>query len=426
MDQIQSINEIISTLRRRILVWFPIIALGIIISVIYALSLPRTYETTAIIQIGNSQISQRIDSSSSGTSLGQYLRKIEQRIMARDNLITVINKHGLFADNPSMTIADKVFQLRIATSIKQITDPGQAWLPNAAPSGLTVTVRLGNPQLVAVVANDFVDRVLDENRKARVEQAAIALGFFAGEEKRVGLAISELDSQIATFKLANADSLPSALAAQRTILVSLEDAKLTLDQQIIELNNSKDKFRKAEFQKQHDLAEEQRRLIEDRTHTIRSAINAGPQVEKEFNALQRRMKQLEGQYAVMTKNRAEAEIEQILETGLQSEQLSVLETALVPDNPSSPNRKKITMIGAMLSVLIAAAVVLILEMLNPVIRTAAQLERKLQITAAVTIPIIKTTKDRRSHYATMVIVTVITGLGIWQFAEFITRNNGLQ
>jgi len=424
MDQFQSFNEIISVVRRRIPVWGGILLLGIVISVFYALSLPRMYETTAVIQIGNSQISQRIDSRNTGPSMAQYLRKIEQRIMARDSLIKVIDKHGLFEDNPSMPIADKVFQLRVATRIEQITDPGQSWRPDAAPSALTVRVALSDPELVAVVTNDFVDRVLAENRKGRLEQAALALGFFEREENRVGLAITELDSQIAEFKLENADSLPNALAAQHTILVSLEDAKLVVDQQIVELNNSKDKFRKAEFKKQFILVEDQRKLITDRISTINSAIDAGPLVEKEFNALQRRLKQLEAQYAVMTKNRAEAEIENILETGQQSELLTVLESALVPDYPYSPNRKKIAMIGGMASLLIAAAIVLILEMMNPVIRTVAQLERKLQISPVVTIPIVKTKSERRIRRMGLAVATFIAGLGIWQFVQYITRSSG--
>jgi len=424
MDQIQSLNEMTNMLLRRIPVWAPIAAIGIVLSVIYALSLPRMYQTTAVIQIGSSQISERIDSGNTNPSLSQYLRKIEQRIMARDNLIQIIEKYGLFSDNPDMSDGDKVYQLRLATSIDQIVDPGQSWRPDAAPSALTVTVALGDQQLVAVVANDFVDRVLEQNHKSRVEQARRALTFFEGEERRVGGAISELDTQIAAFKRANANSLPGSLPAQHEMLASLVDANLVLDQQIIELNNSKDKFRKAEFQKQLDLVEDQRKLLFDRSATIRTAIDAGPRVEKGFNALQRLLKQLEDQYSVITKNRAEAEIGQMLETGLQSEQLSVLEKALVPDNPFSPNRKKITVIGGILSLLIAAATVLILEMLNPVIRTAAQLERKLQISPVVTIPIVKTANDRTIQRFALAAAAVLGGLGIWQFIQFVTRNTG--
>ena len=424
MDQIQSLNEMKNMLLRRIPVWGPIVAIGIVLSVVYALSLPRMYQTTAMIQIGSSQISERIDSGNTNPSLSQYLRKIEQRIMARDNLVQVIEKYHLFSDDPALSAGEKVYKLRLATSIEQIVDPGQSWRPDAAPSALTVTVALGDPKLVAVVANDFVDRVLEQNHKSRVEQARRALTFFEGEEQRVGSAISELDTQIAAFKRANANSLPGSLPAQHEMLASLVDANLALDQQIVELNNNKDKFRKAEFQKQLDLVEDQRKLLSDRIATIRTSIDAGPTVEKEFNALQRLLVQLEDQYSVVTKNRAEAEIGQMLETGLQSGQLSVLEKALVPDHPFSPNRKKITVIGGVLSLLIAAAVVLILEMLNPVIRTAAQLERKLQISPVVTIPIVKTANERIIQRVVLAAIAVLGCLGIWQFIQFVIRNTG--
>ena len=424
MDQIQSLNEILNMLIRRIPVWGTIAVIGIVGSVFYAFSLPRLYETTAVIQIGNSQLSERVSSGNTTPSLTQYLRKIEQRIMARDNLVQIIADHGLYSDNPKLSASDKVLQLRLATKIQQLIDPGQTWRPDATPSALTVTVRLGDPELAAQVTNDFVARVLEQNRSARRAQVDQAFTFFQNEEVRVGLAIAELDAQIATFKRRNAESLPEALAAQREMLVSLEDAKLVMDQQIVELTNSKDKFRKAELAQKLALAMDQRQLITDRRDVIQTAIDAAPQVEKEFNALKRTLKQLEDQYSVIAKNRSEAEIGRILETGAQGEQLSVLEKALVPEWPVSPNRKKIVAFGGLLSLVIAAIAVLVLEMLNPVIRTAAQLERQLQITPVITIPVVKTANDRIIQRSILAASAFIGVLGIWQFVQYVARNTG--
>ena len=424
MDLVQTINETVNTLLRRIPVWGPVAVIGIVASVFYAFSLPRLYETTAVIQIGNSKLSDQVSSQNAGASLAQYLRKIEQRIMARDNVLEIIAKHGLFKDGPPLSPIDQVLALRKATRIEQITDPGQAWRPDAAPSALTVTVRWGDPEMAAVIANDFVNRVLEQNRSERQQSANRALSFFDSEERRIGAEIANLDSRIAEFKRQNAASLPEVLANQHEKLVALEAALLEVEQQIVELNNSKEKLRKVDLEKKLRLAEDQRQLIEARRAEIQKALDRAPQVEKEFNILQRKLQQLEDQYAVIGRNRSEAEINQILETDQQSEQLSVLETALVPEYPVSPNRKKIVAIGGIISLLVAGGIVLLLELLNPVIRTSAQLERQLSITPVVSIPVVKSPQDKVRKRLWLGLWTILGALGVWQFVQFVNSRIG--
>ena len=199
--------------------------------------------------------------------------------------------------------------------------------------------------MAAVIANDFVNRVLEQNRAERQQSANRALSFFDSEERRIGAEIAKMDSKIAEFKRRNASSLPAVLANQQEKLVALEAALLEVEQQIVELNNSREKLRKVDLEEQLRLAEDQRQLIEERRAEIQMALDNAPQVEKEFNILQRKLKQLEDQYVVIGRNRSEAEISQMLEADQQSEQLSVLETALVPEHPVSPNRKKIVAMG---------------------------------------------------------------------------------
>ena len=110
MDKIQTLGEVLSMLRRRFLLWACVIALGVLVSLAYALSLPREYETSATIQI--EQPSIRTGESSIGSinvAMLQKLQIVEQRVMARDNLLTIIHKFSLY---PGLTNAQKVELLR--------------------------------------------------------------------------------------------------------------------------------------------------------------------------------------------------------------------------------------------------------------------------------------------------------------------------
>lgn len=424
MAQIQSVNEFLSVLRRRVFVWAPIVIIGLFITLLYTFSLPRLYESSAIIQIGNAQISNKIARNDANAASTQYLDKLEQRVMARENLIEIINKHDLYSGDPNLSIVRKVYLLRLATTVSQISDANQAWNPDASPSALTVTVRMNDRDLVAPIAQDFVNEILEQNKQNRLEQASRTFAFFESEETRVGAAISELDTEIAFFKQSYANSLPEAQPSQLSLLVSLEDAALEIEQQIIKLKSGKAKSRLSEFEKQLKFIEDQKAQVISRLAAVKQSIDAAPQVEKEFTSLSRRLQKLEEQYNVITQNRAEAEIKQMLETGLQSNTLAVLEEPLTPDWPVSPNRKKMILLGGILSVIVAAAVSLILELINPVIRNAAQLERQLQLTPVVTIPIIKTAKDKVLQRLVITSSAFACLVGIWFILKIISQNTG--
>jgi uncharacterized protein involved in exopolysaccharide biosynthesis len=279
MAQIQSVNEFLSVMRRRFFVWGPIVILGLFITLLYTFSLPRIYESSAIIQIGNAQISNKIARTNNTAASSQYLDKLEQRVMARENLIEIINEHDLYSGDPSLSMVRKVYLLRLATTIGQISDPNQAWNPDASPSALTVTVRMSDRNLVAPIAQDFVDEVLEQNKENRLEQASRTFAFFESEEARVGAAISELDAEIAFFKQSYANSLPEAQPSQLSLLVSLEDAALEIEQQIITLKSGKAKSRLSEFEKQLKFVEDQKAQIIARLTAVKQSIEAAPQVE---------------------------------------------------------------------------------------------------------------------------------------------------
>ena len=83
---------------------------------------------------------------------------------------------------------------------------------------------------------------------------------------------------------------------------------------------------------------------------------------------------------------------QMMENSSQTESFLVLETALIPEHPIAPNRRKIVLAGTMLSAIIGLGLVLLLELRNPVIRTASQMERQLGLPPVVSIPNIEKTR----------------------------------
>ena len=388
MEKFLPLSELIAAFRRHMMMFATIVVLGMIVSVIYALNQPRVYQTTAMIQVLQPTITSPRDAGPSSGPTLQLLQVVEQRLMTRDNLIRMIEKHGLYATPADLPMVDRVLKLRLATQVEMIVDPNLRWRSDISPTALLVRVSNGDPELAALLANELVANILEQNRQSRTDHASTTLAFFESEEQRVGGEIAVLDAKIVTFKEANANLLPEGLTSLRRQLTTLDETRLDIESQIADLNNSVANGPTSVVSKRLAQLDVQFNLIERRRQAIIELINRAPQAERQYLVLTRKLQQLTDQFDVINKSRAEAKMGQMLEAGRQGENFKVLETALVPVHPIAPNRKKIAMTGSAASVVIGLALILLFEMRKPVIRTSAQLERRLGLRPVVAIPML--------------------------------------
>lgn len=396
MNGLSTLDEIIGAFLRHVVLLALILAAGVAASLFYAVSLPREYESTAVIQIEQSQVqtpSFGAGSTANARTL-QQLQIIEQRVMSRGNLLDIIARENLFADLPGMTDAQKVTALRLSAGVTRVADPALAWRPDVIPTALSISVRLGDPEVAARVANTLVNNVLEENRTRREKQATETLAFFESEEARLGRDIVALETRISAFKRQNVDSLNAGLSSQRDELAILRQDRLELERQIIELNAGNRGSRNTLFANTLAQLQEQSALLEVQIAQISLLIQNAPEIERELSGLERELQKLTDQYQIITRNQAEAEMSLMLQASQQGESFRVLERAVAPDNPIAPNRKRIAFLGSILSVMAGVVVVLFLELRNPIIRTETQLERHLGLRAVAVIPNVHVARER--------------------------------
>lgn len=396
MNQFQSVGEIIAALRRRAWLIAAIFCVGCVLSLNYALTQKKVYEATAVVQIEDARIANATAGSlAAANDTSRRLQLIEQRLMSRDNLVRVMQKHALFNDDPTLSDSERVYLMRQSARIKEIANPTPIFTATAqAPSGLMITVQLTDPEKAAVVANDLMESVIAQSRNRSEVQARETLSFYQNEEARMDNEINALEDMIAEYKLAHAEQLPAQVAALRTQLATLRDSELTLSQQIISIQSDTNRKRAEDMERQLRLLEDQKALVSTRATEVATLINGAPEVERELTRMEREMDKLKDQYSVITRSKAEAEIGQALEDQQAGGRFEVLETALVPENPMSSSRKKVAGVGAFGSLLLALAVAAVIELMNPAIRNPAQMERLLGIQPVVSIPVVSTGRDR--------------------------------
>lgn len=410
MGQFDTFDDVVGVMRRRFVLVLGIALIGTMASVFYSGTLPRIYETTATIQIELPNVAGATLGQSTGSRAKYRLNLIKQQLMTRGSLISIINDLDLFAMT-DLSDLEKMETLRKAVSITQIIDAADAWRPDSVPSGLLIQVRLADPEQAALTANTFLDRILLQSEERRQDQVSQALSFFESEAARINRKINLLEGKIAEFKQDNADSLPTGITALRSQLASLKETELEIERQIIGLKSNSARVREDVLNRQISELEDQNKLVLSRISLIQIALTAAPQVEREFSRLSRDLEQLQQQLSVITQRRAEAEMSSMLESSQQSERFEILEAALVPPNPVSPSRKKITLAGTALFLTLGIGLAVLLEMLNPAIRTPAQMERALGIPPIVSIPKIGESGHSKNGKR-LWIIALLVGLGM--------------
>ncbi len=154
---------------------------------------------------------------------------------------------------------------------------------------------------------------------------------------------------------------------------------------------------------------ETRRVDEEaRIKALEESIEKTPGVGLELNRLEREINAIQTQYREAVLKLAQAETGERLEVNQQAERFEVIERAEAPTRPSSPNRPVIVAAGFVGALGVGIGLALLLEILNRSIRTAADLERRLELRPVVTIPYIHTDHEiRRRKWIIRIAVILI-------------------
>lgn len=431
MGQIQSIEEFINFLLRRRWLIILVTLVGMVGALIYAKTRPDTYESGAVIQVESAQVSENSGGAaqSAGGGAVQVLQTIEQRLTTREALGAMIERHNLFPELAGEPLDKRIFALRTSVTFQGVDSAGGpgAGLTRSI-SAIIIYARYGTPEGAARIANDFAQGILDQsasNQRGRAEQT---LAFFRQEETRIAGEITKMEAEVAAYKNAHQTSSPVILGALQDEGASLTTdiresgqslAALQGEQLAIQQKGSlreTDKRRLSEIVALVDQITAQLTASTARKAEIDTALAETPEVERVLSGYSRQLQQLQDQYQVITQRMAEAETAQRLAELQQSERFTLLERAVEPEYPTGGGKKKLAIAGTIASLAGALVLAFLLDLLRPVVRTSAQMQRQLDLEPVVCIPEIRAPKGRLGNAALKMIDNPkrkIYGLPLW-------------
>ena len=223
MSQGIDFKYVFRVLRRRFYQFFlPFILLSALGTAI-VMSLPAIYSADAKILVESQQIPDSLVKSTVTALASERLQIIQQRVLTRDNLLTMVDKFSLFSNRKNLSRTDIVDVMRD----RIIFQPIDFQLPSSKrndklTTAFAIQFDYEDPALVEKVTNELVKFILEEDVRARSGRASDTTKFLQRESQRLSNELGLVQNQISEFKLQNTETLPEKLAFNMSLLERTE------------------------------------------------------------------------------------------------------------------------------------------------------------------------------------------------------------
>ncbi len=144
-----------------------------------------------------------------------------------------------------------------------------------------------------------------------------------------------------------------------------------------------------------ERAEMERKIVslDSRLDDLQKRMSQAPDVEKEYRALLKDYEGAQLKYQEVRSKQMEAQLSQNLETERKGERFTLIEPPLPPEEPVSPNRSVVLILGALATAAVALLVVGVRDALDQSIRGARDLGRLIEVPPLAAIPLLETSEE---------------------------------
>ncbi len=168
----------------------------------------------------------------------------------------------------------------------------------------------------------------------------------------------------------------------------------------------------ADIDTQIEASSEERARLNEELANLQVSISATPGNAIRLAAMQRDYDAVQTQYERAVANRAAAETGDVIENLSKGQRITVLEPAVAPSEPNSPNRRLIAAGGVAMGGALGLGLVVLLELLNSSIRRPKDLETGLGIRAFGTVPLMRTPGQIRRRRLIILSAFLLVAVGI--------------
>ena len=428
----------LGVLRRRWIWLVAATVLGMVATGFMVTRSKPTYVAEASVLLTSQQIPEDFVRSTVREDAISNINAMVGKVLSRENLAGLIQEFGLFPDAPpQMSLDEKVSALRDGITVEPQSSWGGGGKRGSPGSMIyMVSYRSKDPVGAAGVANALADLFMEASIERRGDLARLTTDFLSKQLTRDEADLRAQSEQVSDYRRQHRGELPTELdtnlrrmemlserlqslsnqiSAKENHIVTLESSPQTgakstnevlleeLERQLAQESAAqtdehpnvialKERVaRQSEVvEKEHAamggsvvVAAERRDLellksqLADTQKSIDELsrrIDAAPTVREELSVLEQKESVLRDRYLDSLRKVEEAKLAENLESAQQGAQVSILDRAHKPTSPERP-RWMLALAGAVASLCMGVAVMVLMELLDPVIVDTRQLER---------------------------------------------------
>lgn len=225
----------LSLVLRRLPIILAIVCTTTISGILYAVVLPPIYRAESRLLIENAQIPDELAASTVRSTTDEILMAIQQRIVTRENLLALADRHELFVGREEIGAPERLEEVGNRISMYMPSTQGSTGVVH-------VSFAAGEPELSARVTNDLAAQILQWNTELRTQASGSTLDFFEQEVRRLTDELSIQNAMILEFEQANRDALPESLEYRRTRQATQQERLLQVDRELAALRDRRDRL----------------------------------------------------------------------------------------------------------------------------------------------------------------------------------------
>jgi uncharacterized protein involved in exopolysaccharide biosynthesis len=392
-----NLNHYIDILRRRIFYFlFPFGLISIFGLYFAAIQQPK-YLSEGKILVESQVIAPDLVRPVVTATVSERIQLIQQRVLIKDNLVSVANKFDLFPGR------SRVDSMRKSVQIKPVEIEGQQ-RQNTPTIAFTVGFEHENPEIAMRVANEFVTRILDEDARSRTSRATETVRILTGEVKDIENKLESAQVAISEIARRPRDEVPE---------VSDQDKQLAalgaLRAELIQKNSVYSDAHPTVTALKKRIAAMEKTL----TQPAPAAAKARSTQADDLEAAKRQRENLERRLADANAKLGAARLSEKLDRDQQSERFQVIEAPSMPQNPEKSGRLKLVGIALGLSLVVGVGIAMATELFDGSIRDRHQLSGVIPDHLVVSIPYMTSRSDIirariRWIFVVLIVFTILT------------------
>jgi polysaccharide chain length determinant protein (PEP-CTERM system associated) len=262
-----SLGDLYGVARRR-RAWFLIpTALGVVASLVLALTLPAEYEAAATVTVEPPVIPDKLAPNTIASDTETRYENLKLQLLARDSLSSIITDFNLFEGATTareVQVEEMRERISIAPLPPAIVDPRKPVELNS----FRVSFRWSSPKIAAEVSNRLARDFISANLRDRTSLADGTMEFFDQQLQKARASLADVARQITDYKENFQGELPEQLLINRDRLernridlASTESKLETARDQGRLLSQSINEIRIASTQDESDPSRRKRQLV---------------------------------------------------------------------------------------------------------------------------------------------------------------------